>query len=161
VACWRPNPTEQSCLKQCALMSQSNPPGRFCWVVRDGWWCPNPTSWSCMDCRPSCSGSCTPWIVRSLDQSYLVFGPGFPYKLCQLSSSNNNSGKCKFSPSIQKNIAIMVPNLASKFARMHTSRQGCVLHGKENTSCKPSMTRRRGVSPSSLYSSRNTINHHP
>jgi hypothetical protein len=114
-------------------MSQSNPPERFCWVVRDGW-CPNPTSQSCMVCGPSCSGYYTPWVVGSLDRSCLVFGPCFPYKLYQLSSSNKNLGRCKFSPSIQKNIALMVPDLASKFARMHTSWKGFILHGKENTS---------------------------
>jgi hypothetical protein len=117
-------------------MSQSNPPGRFCWVVWDGW-CPNPTSRSCMVCGPSCSGYCTPWVVGSLDRSCLVFGPGFPYKLCQLSSSNKKLGKCKYSPSVQKNIALMVPDLASKFARMHTSWKGFILHGKENTSSLP------------------------
>jgi hypothetical protein len=34
----------------------------------------------------------------------MVFGPGFPYKLGQLSSSNKISGKLKLPPSVQKKI---------------------------------------------------------
>jgi hypothetical protein len=33
----------------------------------------------------------------------MVFRPGFPYKLGQLSSSNKNLGKLKHPPSVQKN----------------------------------------------------------
>jgi hypothetical protein len=47
-----------------------------------------------------------PLVVRSVDQSCMVFGPGFPYKLCQLSSSNKISGKLKLPPSVQKIVAI-------------------------------------------------------
>jgi hypothetical protein len=43
-----------------------------------------------------------PLVVRSIDQSCMVFGPGFPYKLGQLSSSNKISGKLKLPPSVQK-----------------------------------------------------------
>jgi hypothetical protein len=64
------------------LRSQSNPPK--CLVV-----------WSADRSRLGFSAP----LVRSIDQSY-GFGPGFPYKLGQLSSSNKNSGKLLVSPSV-------------------------------------------------------------
>jgi hypothetical protein len=38
----------------------------------------------------------------------MVFGPDFPYKLGQLSSSNKISGKLKLPPSVQKNVLDVV-----------------------------------------------------
>jgi hypothetical protein len=72
------------------LRSQSNPPE--CLVV-----------WSADRGR---SGSSAPLVVWSIDQSCMVFGPSFPYKLGQLSSSSKNSGKHKLSPSVKKMILI-------------------------------------------------------
>jgi hypothetical protein len=70
-------------VERCVLRSQSNPPE--CLV--------------CVVCGPESFGSSAPLVVRLIDQSYLVFGPDFPYKLGQLSSSHKNSGKHKLSPS--------------------------------------------------------------
>jgi hypothetical protein len=56
-----------------------------------------------MVCGPESFGVCCSLVVWSIDQSCMVFGPGFPYKLGQLSSSNKNSGKHKLSPYVKKN----------------------------------------------------------
>jgi hypothetical protein len=81
----------KSCqVERCVLRSQSNL--SECLVV---WFADR-----------SRSGSSAPFVVRSIDQCCAVFGPGFPYKLGQLSSSNKNSGKHKLSPSVKKKLTI-------------------------------------------------------
>jgi hypothetical protein len=77
MSCW---------VERCVLRPQSNPP--MCLVV----WSSDMSRW----------GFFAPLIVWSIEQSCMVFGPGFPYKRGQLSSSNRNSGKVRLPPSVKK-----------------------------------------------------------
>jgi hypothetical protein len=69
-SCRSPNPTDES----------------LSWAVRVEVPIQPTEVLSCMVCGPE-SGFCVPLVVWSSDQSCMVFGSGFPYKLGQLPSS--------------------------------------------------------------------------
>jgi hypothetical protein len=115
-------------------MSQSNPVGHFSWVVQCCLMSQSITSklygmWTRVVQGFSLSFTVnglelwgwriTSLVVQSSDRSCMVFGPDFPYKVDQLSSSNKNSGKCKILRSVKKCLYSLQFHIRSHLGQRH------------------------------------------